>query len=228
MQGIWDVLNNPRRAGGIMGIGFIVLFAIAGPILQGDAPAFGDNVEEIRAYWASDGHRYLVGDYLFGIAVIVFFLPFVVALRGALEPTDRSGGMWPTVMLAGAWIAAAIGGAGATALGAIGLAGADSLDDSTLRFATGVSSYSAQGLGFGFAVMLIAAAIVIAQSGALWRWLAALAVVAAVANIVGGWWVPDRDQESVFGAIAVVGLFGTMLWILIVSIQLLLSGGEQD
>jgi hypothetical protein len=70
--------------------------------------------------------------------------------------------------------------------------------------------------------MLIAAAIVIAQTGVLWRWLAVLAALAAVANIVGGLWVPDGDQEGAFGVLGFVGTIGALIWVLAVSIQMLL------
>jgi hypothetical protein len=222
MQGLWGFLNNPRRVGGVCGIVFIVLFLIGGPILQGDVPGVNDNVQDIRAYWEDDGDRYLAGDFLFGIAVVLFFLPFVVALRSVLGPADRSGGMWARAMLAGALVAVVLGGAGAAASGALGLNGAEGLDDSTLQFATRVGAYSFQGLGYGFALMLIAAAIVIAESGVLWRWLAVLAALAAIANIVGGLWVPDGDQEGAFGVLGFIGIIGAQVWVLAVSIQMLL------
>jgi len=224
MQGLWGFLNNPRRVAGVFGIVFTVLFLIGGPILQRQTPTVNDDVQQIRAYWVDDGDRYLAGDFLFGIAVILFFLPFVVALRSVLEPADRSGGMWARGMLVGALVAALLGGAGAMALGGLALQGAGGLDDSTLQFATRVAAYSLTGLGGGFALMLLAAAIVIAQSGVLWRWLAVLAALAAVANIVGGLWVPDGDPEGAFGVLSFIGLIATQIWILVVSIQLLLPG----
>jgi len=223
-QGLWGFLNNPRRVAGVFGIVFTVLFLIGGPILQRQTPTVNDDVQQIRAYWVHDGDRYLAGDFLFGIAVILFFLPFVVALRSVLEPANRSGGMWARGMLVGALVAALLGGAGAMALGGLALQGAGGLDDSTLQFATRVAAYSLTGLGGGFALMLLAAAIVIAQSGVLWRWLAVLAALAAVANIVGGLWVPDGDPEGAFGVLSFIGLIATQIWILAVSIQLLLPG----
>ena len=222
MQGLWGFLNNPRRVAGVFGIVFIVLFLIGGPLIQGQTPSVNDDVQTVRAYWEDEGDRYLAGDFLFGIAVILFFLPFVVALRSVFEPADKSGGMWAHVMLVGALVAALLGGAGAAALGGLALNGARGLDDSTLLFATRVGAYSLQGLGYGFALMLIAAAIVIAQSGVLWRWLAVLAVLAAVANIVGGLWVPAGVQEGALGVLGFIGVIGAQIWVLAASIQMLL------
>jgi len=215
-------LNDPRRVAATCGIVFIVLFVIGGPVLQGQTPTINNGIEDIRAYWRDDGDRYLVGDFIFGIAVLVFFLPFVVGLRSVLEPADPSGGMWARVVLASALAALTLGGAGAAGLGVIGLFGEASFDDSTLRLATGAGAYSTTGLGLAFAVMLTAAAIVIAQTGVLWRWLAVLAVAAAIANIVGALWVPDRDQEGAFAMIAFIGVMASLVWVLAVSVQLLL------
>lgn len=221
-QGLWGFLNNPRRVAGVFGIVFIVLLLIGGPLLQGQTPTVNDDAQTIRAYWENDGDRYLAGDFLFGIAVVLFFLPFVVALYSVLAPADRSGGMWARMMLVGALVAVVLGGAGAAAAAGLALDGAAGLDDGTLRFATRVAASSLGGLGFGFALMLIAAAIVIAQSGVLWRWLAGLAVLAAVANLVGGLWLPAGDPDGAFQVLGFLGVMGTQLWVLAVSIQLLL------
>jgi hypothetical protein len=222
IQGLWGFLNNPRRVAGVFGIAFVVLFLIGGPLLQGETPTVNDDVQAIRAYWEEDGDRYLAGDFLFGIAVVLFFLPFVVALRSVLAPADRSGGMWASMMLVGALVAVVLGGAGAAASAGLALEGAGGLDDATLLFATRAGACSLAGLGLGFALMLIGAAVVIAQTGVLWRWLAVLAVLAAVANIVGGLWVPDGDQGGAFGVLGFIGVIGAQIWVLAVSIQMLL------
>ncbi len=226
MQAIWDFVNNPRRMGGTCGVIFTLLFIIGGPVLSGDVPTVNDTAQDVRSYWVDDGDRYLAGDFLFGIAVVLFFVPFVSAVRSVLAPADRSGGMWARTFVLGALIAVILGGAGAAASGGLAISGADGLDDSTMLFATRIGAYSSVGLGLGFALMLIAAAVVIAQSGVLWRWLALLAALAAVAGVVGGLWVLDGDQEGAWGVIALVGLIAAQVWVLLVSIQLLLQGNR--
>ena len=226
MQPIWDFLNNQRRMGGIFGVAFTILFIIGGPVLTGDPPTINDDVQDIRSYWVDDGDRYLVGDFLFGIAVVLFFVPFVAAVRGILGSADRSGGMWSRTFVLGALVAVILGGAGAAASAGLAISGAEGLDDSTMLFATRAGAYSSSGLGLGFALMLIGAAVVIAQSGVLWRWLALLAALAAVACVVGGLWVPDGDQEGAFAVIGLVGLIASQVWVLAVSIQLLIQGNR--
>ncbi len=221
-------LNNPRRVAGVCGLTFLILFVIGGPVLQGTTPTMNDSAADIRNYWVDNGDQYLTGDFFFSIGIMVFFLPFILALQSVLEPGDKSGGMWPRIMVAGALVAIALGGAGAAAGGAIALSGPDTLDDSTLTLATGIMNYSLAGLGYGFAVLLLAASIVIAQSAVLWRWLAALGVLAAVASVLGGLWVPAGDQEGVFGVIGFIGLNLGLLWVLLIAVQLLLPArGEQ-
>ncbi len=224
MHSVWDFLNNSRRMGGIFGVAFTILFIIGGPVLQGDFPTVNDSVEDIRGYWVDDGDRYLVGDFLFSIAVLLFFVPFVAAVRGVLGPADRSGGMWARTFVLGALVAVILGGAGAAASAGLAISAAEGLDDSTMLFATRAGAYSFSGLGLGFALMLIGAAVVIAQSGVLWRWLALLAVLAAVASVVGGLWVQDGNQEGALFVIGFVGLIATNVWVLLVSIQLLTQG----
>ncbi|MEO8541799.1 MAG: hypothetical protein ABI577_18820, partial [bacterium] len=202
MQAVWDFLNNPRRTGGICGVIFTILFIIGGPVLQGDYPIVNDNAQDVRSYWIDHGHQYLVGDFLFGIAVVLFFVPFVAALRSVLSTGDRSGGMWPRTFVLGAIVAVILGGAGAAPSAGLAISGARGLDDSTLLFATRAGAYSSAGLGLGFALMLIAAAVVIAQSGVLWRWLALLAAAAAVADVFGGLWVQDGSQRGLWAGIA--------------------------
>jgi hypothetical protein len=197
-------------------------------VLQGDVPTSNDSVSDIRAYWESDADRYLAGDFLFGIAVLVLFVPFVLALESVLRPADKSGGMWTRVMVAGALVAVVLGGAGAGALGAIGYDDAQGMDDGTLLFATRLSAYATTGLALGFAVMLMGAAVVILQSGVVWRWLGGLAVLAAIACVIGNLWVPAGDQEGAWGVIGFIGLNATLAWVLLVSIQLLLPGPARE
>lgn len=221
------LLNNPRRVAGVCGIGFLLLFVIGGPVLQGTTPTMNDSVADIRSYWIDNGDRYLVGDFVFSVGVMLFFLPFVLAFQSVLQPVDRSGGMWARIMVGGAVVAVALGGAGAASNGAIALIGPQSLDDATLRLATVTAAYSLGGLGLGFAVMLIGASIVIAQTGVVWRWLAILGGLAAAASILGGLWVTTQDQEGIFGVIGFVGLNLSLLWVLLVAVQLLLPQGSR-
>jgi hypothetical protein len=66
------------RVTGAFGLGWFVLFAVGGIILQGEPPPFDQPVAEAREFFAAGGGRYLVGDYIAGLAFVLCFLPFVV------------------------------------------------------------------------------------------------------------------------------------------------------
>ena len=83
------------RIGGICGIVLVVLFVVGAIVLQGDTPTYDQSAAEIREFWADDGQRYLIGDYLIGIGFVIFFLAFLSALRGLLGGLRRGSARRP-------------------------------------------------------------------------------------------------------------------------------------
>lgn len=75
------------RVGGAAGVLFLIMF-IVGIVLQGEAPQFDEPVDEIRDWFADNGEQYLVGDYMVGLAFVLFFLPFLASLRGLLARVE--------------------------------------------------------------------------------------------------------------------------------------------
>lgn len=223
--GLSAFLANTRRIGGIAGILFVVVF-IAGILVQGDTPMLEDDADEIRAFFADsdDSNLYLVGDWLTGVAFVLFFLPFISALRSVLGPADPSGGMWARLAFIGGVLMLAFGAASSMAFGALALTQAEALDDSTLLFANGISQY-----GFGSAVplgmvaFLLPASLVIVASGVLWRWLGIFGLVLALLAIVGALWVVDGDQTSGLGILGILAFIGFGVWVLITSVGMLMA-----
>lgn len=220
-----DWLRNTRRIGGIAGIIFVVVFAV-GIVVSGDTPMVNDDIEEIRAFWTDSGDTdsYLVGDWLTAVAFLLFFLPFLSALRSVLGPADPSGGMWARTAFGAGLVLVGLGGAASMANGALGLGQAEGLDDSTLRFVTDATAY-----GFGvaaplaIAATLVPASLVILATGVLWRWLGILGLVVALAGVVGALWVVDGDQESFLGVLGFIAFVGLGVWILATSVAMLMS-----
>lgn len=58
------------RLGGILGIGFIILFFVGGFALQGESPSYDDPITEVREYFTEDGDQYLIGDYILGLGFV--------------------------------------------------------------------------------------------------------------------------------------------------------------
>lgn len=226
MQPVWNLLNDPRRVAGICGVAFTILFLIAGPVLLGTAPTAGASAGEIREYFADTGSDYFLGDMLFSFAVVLFLLPFVVALRAILHPVDPSGGFWANLVLAGGLVGIILGGAGAQAISGVAIAGPAGLDDSTLMVAVTISQYSTSACALGLGVMMIGVAVVVAQTAILWRWLSVLAALSALMAIVGLAWIPAEDPDGLLAGLSIAGMAGAQLVVLLASVQMLLPASR--
>jgi hypothetical protein len=216
------VLSSPWKIGGIAGIGYVVMFVIGGIVLQGETPMRDDDIETIRRYWADDSNRYLVGDWLVAAGFILFFLPFVSALRSVLGPADPSGGVWSRLVLIGGVTALLVGAAASMAWGALALSSARDIDDSTLRLAMDMDAYGFATLGWGIAAFLLPTSVLILLSGALWRWTGIVGIVAAVLMALGALWVVSGDEEGVFGVLGFIAFPLWAIWTIAVSVCMLM------
>src|ERR1044071_3171065 len=89
------------RLGGVLGIGYVVMFIVGIIVIQGESPMLHDSMEEIREYFGEDGQQYLVGDYIAGLGFILFFLPFLVILRAFLGHAEGSPALLSRLALVG-------------------------------------------------------------------------------------------------------------------------------
>jgi hypothetical protein len=105
---------NWTRVAGVCGLGWFLLFAVGGIILQGEPPAYDQPIAEARQFFADHGSRYLVGDYLADIAFVFLFLPFVAGLRTHLGAAEKGGEMGSRLVFAGG-VATVVVGAASTA-----------------------------------------------------------------------------------------------------------------
>jgi len=215
------------RAGGAFGIMFAVLFIIGPLFLTGDSPSRDDSIEEIRAFFQDDGDMYLLGDYIGGIAFVLFFLPYLVTLRWVLG----SGEGWPAI---GSWLTVIggfgmviLGGASAVSYGTLAISADNAeIDDSSVRLLMEMNVYAFTGFSLFMSLFMAAASLVVLKTGVLWRWLAGIGLLAALLLVVGASWPIDGDDE---GALAIAGFIGaplTLLWIILSSINLLLMKEE--
>jgi len=213
-----SLLRQWWRLGGVFGIAFAILF-IVGIFVQGDTPMRDDSIQDIRAYFSDDGDLYLVGDYITGIAFVFFFLPYVVTLRWVLG----SGEGWPPIW---SWLTV-VGGVSIVALGALAISADNTeIDDSSVRLLTEMNTYFFTLFSVGMALFVGSASLGVLRAGVLWRWLAALGLLAAVLLIIGAAWTIDGDEE---GALAILGFIGaplTLLWILLSSIKMIMMKEE--
>ena len=104
MNPIDTLSKNWQRVGGGAGIIFVILFII-GIGLQNDVPGHDKPVSEISKWFVDNGKRYIIGDYLIGLGFIIFFLPFLGALRTTLAKADPEGIGWARNAYAGGFTA---------------------------------------------------------------------------------------------------------------------------
>jgi hypothetical protein len=214
------------RLGGILGIGFIILFVVGIIIIQGEGVSFDDPMEKIRSYWVDDGNQYLIGDYIGGLGFVFFFLPFLVILRGLLAWVEGGPNVWSWVTFAAGFLSIMIGAAASASWGALAMGAAEhpDVDDSSIRSLMYVDAYAFSALGYGLALMVLAASIVIYRTGVLWRWLAPLGLIVAAGLVLSPLYVIDAQQdEGFFGIVGFIGFIGVMIWVLIVSVGMIMK-----
>ena len=216
------------RVGGMFGIGFVILFIIGPVFLTGDTPTRDDSIEDIRKFFADDGEMYLVGDYIAGLAFILFFLPYLVTLRWVLGSGEGWPPIWSWLTVLGGVSFLVVGGTQAVFFGALAISEGDPevIDDAGVRLLMEMSTYAFTGFTLTLALFVASASLVVLRTGVLWRWLAALGFLAALLMIIGAAWPIDGNEE---GALAIIGFIGaplTLLWVLLSSIKMIMMKEE--
>ena len=222
------ILKNPWKLGGIAGLVFFVLFVVGGIVFQGDTPMYGDSVKEARDYFGNgdDSNRYLVGDWLTAIGFIVFFLPFISALRQVLAKDDPSDGVLSRLVLVGGVVFLLLGAVGGMTWGALALGQTKDLDDSSVSFAMDLNTYVTTMGIFGAVAFLVPASLIILSSRVLWRWLGWLGLAVSVVGIVSALWLVQGDDESFLGFLGFIAFIGLGVWVLATSIAMLIKKTE--
>jgi hypothetical protein len=212
------------RLGGAFGIAFVILF-IVGIVVQeaatGTPPSFDDPISEIRSYWEAEGQGYLAADYIFALAFLLVFLPFLAALRGLLGAAEGGGQLFSRTALLGGLLAVAITGGAATSWSALAL-GAENLDDSALSALMYVDAAAWNLVPLAFGVLVLASSIVIFSTGVVWRWLAILGAIVGVIAVISPLWILDGDPEGLLGALGFISFIGLAVWLLLTSIAMVL------
>ena len=216
------------RVGGMFGIGFVILFIIGPIFLTGDTPSRGDSIEDIRKFFADDGEMYLVGDYIGGIAFVFFFLPYLVTLRWVLGSGEGWPPIWSWLTVLGGVSMLVLGGTSAVFFGtlAISVDNPEMIDDSAVRLLMEMSTYAFTGFSLTLALFVASASLVVLRTGVLWRWLAALGLLAAILLVIGASWPIDGDEEGAFAIPGFIGAPLTLLWILLSSIKMIMMKEE--
>jgi hypothetical protein len=212
---------NPWRIAGIAGLLFIVLF-IVGVAIQGDVPTYDEGGEEIATWFADNSDAYLVGDFLTGMAFILFYFPFLTGLYARLRNAEGDPAVFSRVFLVGGVLFPVAGLAGGISLAGLALLDGDvSPDVAALASATATHGFVASSALI--AVLLIGAAVVILRTRAFWTWLGWLAALIALAGIVGSASSIEKDPAGVLTTFGFISGIGFAVFIIATSVGMLRS-----
>ncbi len=163
-----------------------MLFAVGAIVLQGEPPAYDASLAEVRQFFSDNSTRFLIGDYLAGLAFLLLFLPFVVGLRSLLGAAEGGPQIASRLMLVGGLATVLIGDTATVFQDTLALGAANpELQDTTLRAFLYANAAAIAAIGLPAAVFTFAASVVIWTTAVLWRWLAVLDVLAGVLLAVG-------------------------------------------
>jgi Domain of unknown function (DUF4386) len=214
-----------QRVTGVFGLAWIVLFVVGGIALQGQPPAYDAPIGETRDFFAAHGGRYLWGDWIAGLAFVLCLLPFVVGLRSLLGVAEGGPQIASRLVLVGGVATVVIGDAATAFLDAVALAGAPAqLSDATLRLLLQLDAVAIAAIGLPMALTAVAAATVIWQTGVLPRWLAVVAAVSGLLDIVGATFAAANDAEGPLFFARFAGLIMFAVFVAGVSANLIQKG----
>jgi hypothetical protein len=219
------ILSQWWRIGGLLGIGFVVLFLIGAIAFQGETPTYDDPIDEIRAYWEDDGDTYLLGDYLISLAFLFGWIPLIVSLRAILGRAEGEPQFWSRVAFVAGVITLVFGAVAGLSMGALAF-GAENIDDTSMQTLMYVGHYGFNNLAFAAGLFMLAASLVIWQTGALWRWTGVLGAIAGLLAVISPLGILNDNSDDIFDILGFFGFIGLALWLLAISICMLLKPEE--
>ena len=210
------------RVTGAFGLGWFVLFAVGAIILQGEPPPFDQPVARAREFFAARGGRYLVGDYLAGLAFIFGFLPFVVGLRSLLGRAEGGLQVGSRLLLIAGVTTVVVGDAATVFTDAMALAGGGGeLNDATIHALLDANAVAIAAIGLPMALFAFAASAVVWATGALPRWLAVIGSIVGVLHVAGAAFPIEGEPDGVLFTLRFLGLIAFALFVLLTSISML-------
>ena len=212
-------IDRVRRLGGIVGIVFVVLGAVA--IFLPGAPPKADEVSKIAGYFIDKRGSILASDFLTCLAFALFLL-FVGALRSYFGGADQTGVRPGSTMLGGAVLAVSMIFAGTAVLNGAVFQVASAGDFNLTHALYDVANDLFLATGFGFAVLFADAAVSVRTTAALPAALAPAALVAALLNLASGvGFFANSGFFAIGGTFTFIAPLASLVWILAASILMI-------
>ena len=210
--------GNGWRISGASGILFLVAF-IVGVAFQGDVADYKDSGDKIVAWYEDNADQFLIGDFITGLAFILFYFPFLAGLYARLRQVDAEPPIFARTALAGGLLLPVAGLAGGIFQTGLALLKGDASPE-VAQFASAAAFHSFAAVEGLAAVLMGAASFVILTRGGMWKWLGWLGAVAAVLGVISTASSIDGDPD---GPIASLGFLSSLLfaiWLVAASVTL--------
>ena len=174
------------RLAGLCGLGWFALFVVGAIILQREPPAYDASLAEVRQFFTDNHTRFLIGDYLAGLAFLLLFLPFVVGFRSLLGAAEGGPQIASRLVLVGGLATVLVGDTATVFQDTLALGAANpELQDTTVRAFLYANASAIAAIGLPAALFTFAASAVIWTTAVLWRWLAIVGLLAGVLLAIG-------------------------------------------
>jgi hypothetical protein len=212
------MLGKWWRLGGLLGIAFIASWLLK-MVGTGVTPPYDDPIGEIRAYWQDDGQRYLIVQYLALLAMMILFLPYMVALTTMLGRAETGARPWARVSLAGGVCFVAVTIAANSIWTSLAM-GADAISDDGMRTLMYLDAAAFRIGVFPFAVFVAAGSLVIVATGVMRRWIGYVGLADGIALFLAPLAVLADDSESPLGLFYFLALVGGVAWIVATGVSM--------
>jgi hypothetical protein len=210
------------RLAGMLGLGWFVLFAVGAIVLQGEPPAYNASLAEVRQFFTDNSTRFLIGDYLAGLAFLLLFLPFVVGFRSLLGAAEGGPQIASRLVLVGGLATVLVGDTATVFQDTLALGAANpELQDTTVRAFLYANAAAIAAIGLPAAVFTFAASVVIWTTAVLWRWLAVVGVLAGVLLAVGAAFPVAGDPTGPLWTIRFISFIALAVFVVSASIGML-------
>jgi hypothetical protein len=207
------------RLGGMLGIAFVVVWLLK-MVGTGVTPPYDDPIGEIREYWEDDGRRYLVVQYASLLAMVIFLLPYMVALTTLLGRAERGARLWSRVSLAGGVCFVAVTIADNSIWTSLAL-GADSISDDGMRTLMYLDAAAFYIGVFPLAVFVTAGSLVIAATGVMRAWLGYVGLADGIALFAAPLVVLEEHSESPLGLFYFLAIVVGAAWVVATGVTML-------
>lgn len=223
-----ELSRTPARWVGGLGVAWVVIFLGSVGGLQGEPPGSDAPLAELRDFFADNGTRYLVGDFLAGTAFMLLFIPFIVFLSRGLGIAESA---WSRMAAVGAAALVAVGGMATSFLDAVAIAKDDPrIDDGALTALLQANSAGIALIGLPAALVTLSIAGMLQTPGALWttgrptgvlRATVILGWIATVLLVVGAAFPIDNNPRGPLWTVRFSSFVALALLVLVTSILVL-------